>query len=140
MSERRKQKGGKRKGKGFVDVVHDGFIRYTALRKWREVEGMIAAGTSTEVVLQEAGRFPERGRYRAIWEECWEAHVRREAQRSPLVGAIEAAVGEAVERETEERKRNGDRALDEGPDFKEFIDGAFERLFAEEAETLEELD
>ncbi|MFQ5898174.1 MAG: hypothetical protein ACE5JN_08000 [Candidatus Methylomirabilia bacterium] len=140
MRERRKKQPSKRKSKGFVDAVYDGYIRHVALSKWREVQGMLAAGTPAQVVLREVGQFPERGCYRAIWEECWQAHLRGREEASPLVGAIEALVRDALEREREERKRTGDRPLDEEADFKGFVDGAFEQLFAEEAGSLEEFD
>lgn len=140
MSERRKGKRGKKKGKEFMDAVYDAYVRYAALRKWQDVEGILATGTPAEAALKEAGHFPERGPYRAIWEDCWQSHVSGAEQESPMLGAIEAAVGDAVERETEERKRIGDRPLAEDPDFKRFVDSALDQLFAEEAGTLEELD
>lgn len=139
MTERKKKRG-KQKGKEFMDAVYAGYARYVTLARWRDVEGMVAAGTPRDLALSEAGRFPERGRYQAIWEEVWRGHIGRAGSDAELVGTIEAAVTEALERENEERKRTGDRPLDEHPDFRSFVDAAFQRLFAEEAGTLEEIE
>lgn len=139
MTERKKKRG-KQKGKEFMDAVYAGYARYVALEKWREVEGMLEGGVPRELALAEAGRFPRRGEYRAIWEEAWRSHLDRAEPGVHLLGVIEAAVAEALERETEERKRRGDGPLDEHPHFRRFVDGALEQLFAEEAGTLEELE
>lgn len=136
----RRKKQGKQKGKEFMDAVYEGYVRHVALRKWREVEAMLAEGLPAPEALKETGQFPERGRYRAIWEEAWRQRLRQVEPGPELLGLIEAAVSEAFEREVEERQRAGDRPLDEHPDFKRFVDGAFEQLFAEEAGTLEEID
>lgn len=138
MMDRKKR--GKKKGKEFMDAVYEAYVRYVALTKWRDLEGMTAAGIAPMAALAQAGQFPERGRYRAIWEEVWQSRL-GEAQPGPaLLGLIETALSAALEREMEDRKRTRDRPVDEDPEFKGFVDRALDQLFAEEAGTLEEID
>ncbi len=123
-----------------MDTIRPAFIRWLALEKWREVEDLRATlGLDLGQAVDEAARFPSRGRYQPLWVARWKAEVRPEATGADpgsLFGAIEKAVAAAVEEEEAERKSRGDPQLDEDPEYKAFVDGALESLLAEGAATL----
>ena len=123
-----------------MDTVRPAFIRWVALEKWREVEDLrTTLGMDLAQAIDEAGKFPNRGRFQALWITRWKAEVRPEvtgAEPGSLFGAIEKAVAAAVEEEEAERKRRGDPQLDEDPEYKAFVDSALESLLAEGAATL----
>ena len=140
--EKRRQRGGKRrrrKSKEFMDAALDGYIRHVALQKWREVAGVLEnLGAESHRAVLEAGSFPERGVYREIWERSWRVHLGAPDSQASL-GRIEAAVGDAVREEIEARKESGDAPFEDGLDYKNFLDRALDRLFEEEAGSLEEI-
>ena len=123
-----------------MDTVRTAFVRWVALEKWREVEDLRATlGSDLAQAVNEAGKFPSRGRYQPLWIACWKAEVRPEVTGTEPGGvfkAIEQAVATAVAEEEAERKARGDRALDEEPEYKAFVDTAIERLLSEGAGTL----
>ncbi|MBI4561439.1 MAG: hypothetical protein HY724_05290, partial [Candidatus Rokubacteria bacterium] len=68
MEERRKKKGERKRdraeGKEFMDAAREGFVRYVALEKWREIEDMRETlGFDWARAAKEAGQFPGRGPY-----------------------------------------------------------------------------
>lgn len=123
-----------------MDTVRPAFIRWVALEKWREVEDLKATlGMDLGQAIEEAGRFPGRGRYQALWIARWKAEVCPEvtsADAGSLFGAIERAVAAALQEEEAERKSRGDPPLDEDPEYKAFVDSALERLLGEGGGTL----
>lgn len=145
MEERRKKKGERKRdraeGKEFMDAAREAFVRYVALEKWREIEDMRETlGFDWARAAKEAGQFPGRGRYQALWVLRWEEQVLPDvAGTDPgqLFAALEAAIAAAVHDEVGERKSRGDRPLDEDPEYKAFLDLALERLFREQAGELE---
>jgi len=118
-----------------MDTVRSAFIRWLALEKWREIEDLRATlGYGMEQALREAGEFPGRGRYQALWVARWQAEVRPEltgTDPGATFGAIERAVTSALSDEEAERKAHGDRPIDEDPEYKAFVDRALERLLRE---------
>ena len=144
MSERRRRRGkdGRRRGKEFMDAAMDAYIRHVALQKWREVTdvqealGLDAAGAAREV-----GNFPERGAYRGVWERCWQREVVASiaAPMASRFGHIEMAVQRALGEEVEARQQCGDTPIEDSSDYKAFLDHTLDRLFEEEAGSLEEL-
>lgn len=145
MEERRKKKGERKRdraeGKEFMDAAREAFVRYMALEKWREIEDMQETlGFDWGKAAREAGQFPGRGRYQPLWVRRWEAEVlphATEADPGKLFAAIEGAVTRALNDEEEDRKRRGDRPIDEDAEYKEFIDAALGKLFREAAGELE---
>jgi hypothetical protein len=143
--ETRRRKGGKhgrRKSKEFMDAAVDAYVRHVALQKWREVtDAQETLGVDTVQAVREAGSFLERGAYRGIWERWWRTHVVNVAGVSfaPLLGCIEAAVQGALQEESEARRQQGDALLEDTLAYKAFLDQALDRLFEEEAGSLEEL-
>lgn len=135
MEPRRKKRKGTLEASSFMDTVRDAFIRWVALEKWREVDDLRATlGMSLEQAIDEAGHFPNRGRYRQIWVARWKAELRSEisgADPGSLFAAIEKTVTAALAEEEAERKASGDRPLDEDPEYKGFVDTALERLLRE---------
>jgi hypothetical protein len=137
MEPRRKKR--ERKGtseaSSFMDNVRAAFIRWVALEKWRELDDLRrTAGMDLAQAIDEAGRFPSRGRYRQKWAARWQAELRPEiAESDPgnLFAAIERAVSAALADEEIERKASGDRPLEEDPEYKAFVDTALERLLRE---------
>ncbi len=146
MSERRRRRGrggggkGRRKSKEFMDAAMDAYARHLALRKWREVtdrqEGL---GFDMAQAVQEAGRFAGLGPYQDLWERWWAAEVVAVPSDTPLFGCIEAAVQGALMEEIRTRPQRGEAPVEDGLAYKTFIDHALDRLFEEEAGSLEEL-
>src|SRR3990167_142328 len=101
MEPRRKKR--RRKGtteaSSFMDTVRGAFIRWLALEKWREVEDLrTTLGFDLAQALDEAGNFPNRGRYQALWITRWKAEVRPEVtgmDPGSVFGAIEKAIAAA---------------------------------------------
>ena len=121
-------------------TVRAAFIRWVALEKWRETEDLrTTLGLDLGRAIEEAGKFPGRGRYQSLWVARWKAEVRPEAtgmEPGSLFASIEKAVAAAVDEEEAERKAAGDPSLDEDPEYKAFVDTALERLLSEGAGTL----
>lgn len=123
-----------------MDTVRFAFVRWVALEKWREIEDFrTTLGLNLGQAIDEAARFPGRGRYQPLWVARWKAEVRPEVtgmEPGSLFGAIEKAVAASVDEEEAERKSRGDRPLDEDPEYKGFVDAALERLLGEGGGTL----
>lgn len=142
MEPRRGGKRGRRKSKEFMDAALEAYVRHLALDKWREVTDLQeTAGVTREQALIEAGYFQERGVYRPLWEHWWQKEVLAQATTStlPLFGCIEAAIGGALREERETRLQCGETLLEDTLAYKAFLDRALDRLFEEEAGSLEEL-
>jgi hypothetical protein len=144
MEARRRKRGkqGRRKSKEFMDAALDAYMRHLALEKWRQVIDLQdTLGVDPVEAVREAGRFPEWGPYRSIWERWWQTQVVDVAGAlpAPLLGCIEAAVQGALREEIEARRQQGDARLEDTLAYKAFLDHALDRLFAEEAGSIEEL-
>jgi len=140
---RRGKKGGRRKGKEFMDAALDGYIRDQALNKWREVDGLVAgAENHAGQALRESGDFLERGPYRDIWRRNGQEQIRgvREPSGGTLFAMIEEAVRGAVLEEREARVRSEAPLLEDSPSYKEFIARIMELLLGEASGDIEELD
>ncbi len=131
-------------GQSFMDVARESFVRYVALEKWRELEDLRETlGLDPERAAREAGQFPGRGAYRALWVGRWAEQVIPQAgdgEPGKLFAAIEAAVAAAVQDEEAARAARGDRPLDEDPEYKAFVDTALGRFLGEAAGGLEPMD
>jgi hypothetical protein len=139
---RRRGKRGRRKNKEFMDAALDAYIRHLALEKWREVNDLReAADLDSAQAVGEVGHFHERGVYRDLWERCWQREVVAQitGPMASLLGCIEIAIQGAVREEIEARQQCGDVTLEDTPAYKRFLDLALDRLFEEEAGSLEEL-
>ncbi|HEY7677897.1 MAG TPA: hypothetical protein VIG69_12540 [Candidatus Methylomirabilis sp.] len=127
-----------------MDVARESFVRHVALEKWREVEDLRETlGLGPEPAAREAGRFPGRGAYGALWARRWNEQVPPQAaggEPGRLFAAIEAAVATAVRDEEAARAARGDRPLDEDPEYKAFVDAALGRFLGEAAGGLEPMD
>ena len=138
--KRRKRREERVEGNAFMDTVRTAFVRWVALEKWREIEDLrTTLGFDLAQAADEAGKFPGRGRYQALWISQWKAEVRLEVTGTDpgsVFGAVERAVAAAVREEEAERKSRGDRPLDEDPEYKAFVDAALERLLGEGGGTL----
>ncbi len=144
MEARRRRRGkqGRRKQKEFMDAALEAYVRHLALQKWREVTDLQETlGLETALAVAQGGRFPERGIYREVWERWWQRQVMAHLALpvSPLLGCIEAAVQGALDEESGARRQRGDALLEDTPAYKLFLDQALDRLFEEEAGSLEEL-
>jgi len=142
MEPRRKKprRKGTSEAASFMDTVRAAFIRWRALEKWREVEDYRETlGMELKRAIEEASRFPARGRYEPLWIAQWKAEVRLETTGNgpgQLFAAIERAVAAALGEEEAQRKAAGDPALDEDPEYKAFVDSALERLLSEGGKSL----
>jgi len=145
VEERREKKGERKRdraeGKEFMDAAREAFIRYMALEKWQEIEDMRETlGFDWPMAAREAGHFVGRGVYQPLWVRMWEGHVLPEARGTDpgrFFAALETAIAAALRDEETERKRRGDRPLDEDPEYKGFVDAALGKLFREAAGELE---
>jgi hypothetical protein len=130
--KRRKRRGERVEGNAFMDTVRPAFIRWLALEKWREIEDLRATlGFTLEQALEEAGQFPGRGRYQRLWVTQWKAEVRADTigtDSGSVFAAIERITAAAIRDEESERKLQGDRPLEEDPEYKAFVDRNLERL------------
>lgn len=142
-TQRRKQgQRGRRKNKEFMDAALDAYIRHLALEKWRQVNDLReAADLDLAQAVREVGHFHERGVYRDLWERFWQRDVvaHMAVLTAPLFGCIETAIQGAMREEIEARQQRGDVTLEDTPAYKRFLDLALDRLFEEEAGSLEEL-
>lgn len=141
MEEKRKKKG-KREGKEFMDAVQEAYIRYLALERFRDVQGIreVMTGEELKAVLEEVGRFQERGRYREIWEKQWRTYVADKLfldNEGLIFQAIEQAISVALEEEEAERERKGDASIFDERSFKAFVDYALGQLLTEAAGEIE---
>lgn len=152
MSERRRRRGRgggarsgggrRRQAKSFMDAAMDAYARHLALQKWREVtDRQDSLGLDAAQAVREAGQFLGLGAYQDIWERWWAAEVVAVDGTSdePLFGCIETAVRGALMEEIQTRQERGDPPVEDGMAYKTFVDYALDRLFEEEAGSLEEL-
>lgn len=134
-NKRRKRRGQRVQGNAFMDTVRAAFVRWMALEKWREVEDLRATlGLDLEQAIKEAGQFAGRRRYQPLWVAQWKAELRLDVtgqDSGSVFAAIERAVAAAVREEEAERNLQGDRPLEEDPEYKAFVDRALERLLRE---------
>lgn len=141
--EKRKRRHGRRKNKEFMDAALDAFIRDQALKKMREVDGLIAgAGLETTNALQSAKEFLEKGPYRQIWIKWWQEKVLEDLEGASehLFARIENAMRFAVMEEKEERLRRNDALLEDSLPYQSFVTHALDNLFWEASGEIEELD
>ncbi|MGQ4809272.1 hypothetical protein NKDENANG_02687 [Candidatus Entotheonellaceae bacterium PAL068K] len=139
---RKRDTGGRRKSKEFMDAALDAYIRHLALEKWREVTDLQATlGMQMSQAVCEAGTFLERGAYRDIWERCWQRQVLTQVglATGSIFGGIEAAVQQAVQEEIEARRGAGDVTVEDTRSYQTFVIRALDQLFEEEAGSIEEL-
>ncbi len=142
---RRQRRGKKRRKSHFYDQAMDGYIRETALDKWKEVLDLEEVnGISLAEAAGSAGHFPRRGPYDSIWRRHWSrtlADPHGRLERSRLLERIEQAVRRSLEEERQARQARGDRPIEETLDFKGYNDRAMEHLLREaDGEIEEELD
>lgn len=125
-----------------MDAALDAYIRHLALEKWREVTDMHETlGVSLTQAVRDAAKFPERGRYRNIWERWWQTGGVEVAamDASSLLGCIETVVKGALREEISAREEQADGPLEETWDYKTFVDRTLDHLFEEEEGSIEEL-
>lgn len=139
--KRRKRREQRVEGNAFMDTARSAFVRWVALEKWREVEDLrMTHGFDLARAIDEASQFPGRGRYQGLWVARWKAEVRLDVTGTDpggIFGSIERAVTAALQDEEAERKANGDRSLEEDPEYKAFVDTALESLLRAQAGQLE---
>ncbi len=149
MSERRGKRGVKRerrKGKEFMDAVHEAYRRHLVEEIWADLEGVLKTGKTEEALLQEAKwitDFEERGPYKEIWQRAWRTYVPQPLESQPawaIVTGIEQAVLTASQEEEAERQRRGDTSFFDEEQYHAFVSDALEKLFREEHGSLEEAD
>lgn len=131
----------RRKGKEFMDAALDAFIRDQALRKWREVDGLVAgANIDWKQAVRSSADFPEKGPYQEFWRRWWQERVIDTFGDTEihLMALIEEAVRGAVLEEREERKHLQDALLEDSGSYKEFISRAMEKLLFESSGEIEE--
>lgn len=149
MSKRRGKRGVKqerRKGKEFMDAVHEAYLRHLVEQIWADLEGVMNTGKTGEALereIQWITEFEERGPYKAIWQRAWRKYVPLplEAQSAyALMIGIEEAIEVAAQEEEADRQRRGDRSLFDEEECRVFVDEALDKLFREEHGSLEEED
>ncbi|MFB3820314.1 MAG: hypothetical protein ACE147_21875 [Candidatus Methylomirabilales bacterium] len=136
---RRDDRRGERvQGQSLMDVTRDGFVRHLALDRWRDLQDMRETlGLDWRAAAQEAGVFPSRGAYAALWVREWRQAVlpaAADADPGRLFAAIEAAMAAALRAEEDQRSVRGDRPLEEDPEYKGFVDGIVEGLLRQAGE------
>lgn len=124
-----------------MDVAREAYVRHLALDRWRDLRDLQdTLGLDVEAAVREAARFIPRPGYAALWRRRWEEVVlpaAATADAGALFGAVERAVALALEDEEAERRARGDRPLAEDPDFKGFLDWAYNQLLRQAAEGVE---
>lgn len=147
MTEARRKKGkgkkGRRKGKEFMDAVHEAYLRHLVEEIWADLEGAL---TSAEGVRQETvwiTEFEERGSYKEIWQRAWKKYVPQPLEAQPawaIVVGIQEAVSAAAQEEEVDRQRRGDKSFFDDEQYHAFVSDALDKLFKEEHGSLEEAD
>ncbi len=139
-----KKKQGQRKGKEFMDAVHEAYLRHLVEEIWADLEGVLKTGKTGEALLHEAQwitEFEERAPYKEIWQRTWRSYVPQPLE-SQSTWAIVLGIGEAVEvaaqQEEAERQRRGDKSFFDEEQYLTFVAEALEKLFREEHGSLEE--
>jgi hypothetical protein len=143
MKEKWMRQRGKTRGKHFMDVALEAYIREVTLVKWRDLDDLMDAAGQTEAeALVEAGGFGERAPYAEIWEQAWGrmAAARGKAVQEPLMGAIEQTVREAMMAEKEARTQRNDLTIEDTRPYQAFIARAMGQLMAEASGETEVMD
>jgi hypothetical protein len=139
---RGKKKRGRRKGKEFMDAVHEAYLRHLLEEIWADLEGVLKTGTtggSQEVKW--ITEFEERGPYKEIWQRAWRIYVPQPLESQPagaIVLGIEEAVEAASREEEAERQRRGDKSFFDEEQYHTFVSEALEKLFKEEHGSIED--
>ncbi|MFQ5848349.1 MAG: hypothetical protein ACE5IQ_11855 [Candidatus Methylomirabilales bacterium] len=139
-----KKKRGRRKGKEFMDAVHEAYLRHLVEQLWADLEGVLKSGKKGEALLQEAKwitDFEERGPYKAIWQRAWRTYVPQPLELQSawaIVTGIAEAVEMASREEDAERQHRGDTSFFDDEGYHAFVGDALEKLFREEAGSLED--
>ncbi|MEA3509692.1 MAG: hypothetical protein U9R33_04405 [candidate division NC10 bacterium] len=143
---RKKKKGkrGRRKGKEFMDAVHEAYLRHLVEEIWADLEGVLKTGTTGG--SQEAKwitEFEDRGPYKEIWQRAWHTFVPQQLESQPawaIVLGIQEVVEAASREEEAERQRRGDKSFFDEEQYHTFVSEALEKLFKEEHGSIEEED
>ena len=141
---RGKKKRGRRKGKEFMDAVHEAYLRHLLEEIWADLEGVLKTGTTGG--SQEAKwitEFEERGPYKEIWQRAWRTYVPQPLESQPawaIVLGIEETVEAASREEEAERQRRGDKSFFDEEQYHTFVSEALEKLFKEEHGSIEDDD
>jgi hypothetical protein len=147
MAEGRKKKKkekGRRKGKEFMDAVHEAYLRHLVEEIWADLEGVLKTGTTGG--SQEAKwitEFEERGPYKEIWQRAWRTYVPQPLEsQTPwaIVIGIEETVEAASREEEAERQRRGDKSFFDEEQYHTFVSEALGKLFKEEHGSIEDDD
>jgi hypothetical protein len=129
-------------GRGLTEISRQAFVRHLALDKYREIEDMRETlGFDGDRAAAEACTFLERGGYREIWRRHWCAVVvpaAGSATGPALLPVLEQALGAALAEEIAARQARGDRAIDEEPEYRAFVDANIERSRRDGADGLAE--
>lgn len=136
-------RGGRKKGKHFMDAVTDAYIRDMALDKWREVDDLIeTAGLSLDEALGEAGQFAARGPFQELWEDKWREEMQGHGASVPdeLMVKIEAAVRGALVEEINLRLAAGQTSIEDTPHYMAFVGRAMETLLEDGEGEIEDFD
>lgn len=141
--DRGRGRGGRKKGKHFMDAVTDGYIRDMALEKWREIDDMVdTLGMKLGEAVVEAGGFSARGPYRELWQKWWRREVREQGELEPdmLMERIEAAVRGALNEEVARRASEGEPTIEDTPHYTAFVARAMETLLEDGEGEIEDFD
>ena len=145
MTEQRRKKGkkkiGRRKGKEFMDAVHEAYLRYLVKEIWADLEGALKTGEAKETAW--ITEFEERGPYKEIWQRAWKKYVPQPLEsQAPwsIVMGIEEAVSAAAQEEEADRQRRGAKSFFEEEDYEAFVHDALHKLLTEESGSLEDAD
>ena len=141
---RGKKKRGRRKGKEFMDAVHEAYLRHLVEEIWADLEGVLKTGTTGgSKEAKWITEFDERGPYKEIWQRAWRTYVPQPLESQPA-WAIVLGIGETVEaasREEEaERQRREDKSFFDEEQYHTFVGEALEKLFKEEHGSIEDED
>ena len=140
---RRRGRGGKRKGRQFMDAAMDGYIRDMALDRWREVDDLISTrAIDLDEAVTEAGRFAARGPYQPLWEGWWRREVTDHGLLEPdnLMERIEAAVRGALHEESAGRAEAGQPTVEDTPHYIAFVGRAMNNLLEDSEGEIEEFE
>ncbi len=144
MSEGRRKKGKKqerRKGKEFMDAVHEAYLRHLVEEIWADLQEVLKTGDAISQKAAWITEFEERGPYKEIWQRAWRRYVPQPLESQPpwaIVTGIEEAVVAASQEEEAERNRRGDKSFFEEEDYEAFVHDALHKLLTEEGGSLED--
>ena len=136
-------RGGRKKGKHFMDAATDAYIRDVALDRWREVDDLVeSAGLNLNEALAEAGQFASKGPYQELWAAWWRQEVLARGAPVPeeLMSRIETAVRGALGEEVSRRAAEGQPTIEDTPHYLAFVGRAMDTLLADSEGEIEEFD